>query len=157
MPRRALQTRQIRLGWRLKSLICCSSQKPISRSRLVISGGASRRLMRTAAPATTRLSGQIEGSQWPSCAWHGSGRFTCAQIIVIETGFQEGFFKFCFEGAFHRWRLPERRAEDSPALPPKWVSDAVLSALGRIRVWRRTLASVLDYGIFASHVPRIDP
>ena len=44
MPRRALQTWQMRLLWRLRSLIFCSSQKPISRRRWVTSGEADKLL-----------------------------------------------------------------------------------------------------------------
>src|SRR3954471_20765191 len=52
----------MRLLWRLRSLICCSSQKPISRRRWETSGEAESCLMRTAVPAMTRLNGQRNGS-----------------------------------------------------------------------------------------------
>lgn len=61
MPSRALQTWQIRLVWRLRSLIFCSSQKPISRKRCVTSAGAESCLMRTSAPVRTLLSGHRKG------------------------------------------------------------------------------------------------
>src|SRR4030095_5454832 len=51
IPRRALQTWQMKWAWRRTSLICCSSQKPSSRSRLVISGEVASCLIRTEVPA----------------------------------------------------------------------------------------------------------
>ena len=59
MPKRALQTWGIRLPARLNNLICCSSQKPISRSRCVVSGDAASCLMHTTVPAWMRLNGQM--------------------------------------------------------------------------------------------------
>ena len=60
-PVRALHTWQIKLVWWTSSLMTCSSPKPISRKRLVTSGGAESSLMRTCIPVRTRLSGQVEG------------------------------------------------------------------------------------------------
>ena len=85
-PRRALQTRQMRFGWRLSNLMRCCSQKPNSRSRTETSGGPSSRLIRTAVPATTRLKGQTKGSgQLPSFAHAVTGPFTKIDPRVIET------------------------------------------------------------------------
>lgn len=61
IPSRALQTWQIRLDWRATSLIFCSSQKPISRSRWVTSWEAESRLMQTTVPSAMWLSGQTFG------------------------------------------------------------------------------------------------
>jgi len=61
MPMRAPETWQIRLAWRLRSLIFCSSQNPISRRRCVTSAGAESFLMRTSTPVPTLLSGHKKG------------------------------------------------------------------------------------------------
>ncbi len=61
IPKRTLQTWQIILVFCVSSLIFCSSQKPISRSRCVTSGGAVNCLIRTAVPARTLLNGQAIG------------------------------------------------------------------------------------------------
>src|SRR2546423_12813246 len=95
MPRRALHTWQMRLLCRLRSLICCSSQKPISRRRWEISGEAESCLMRTAVPATTRLNGQRNGSfvQPFSPKQLDMNLFTCrVNLMAIETELQEGLF-----------------------------------------------------------------
>src|ERR1051325_3129615 len=85
----------MRFVWRLTSFICCSSQKPISRRRCETSGGAEICLMRTALPATTRLSGQRNGSrvQPLSPKQLDMKPFTFdLNIMVIETELQERLF-----------------------------------------------------------------
>src|SRR5262245_30595737 len=57
MARRALQTRQMMLDSLVRSLMICSSPKPISRNRPASLGEAQSCLMRTATPALTRVSG----------------------------------------------------------------------------------------------------
>lgn len=65
MPRRELQTRQIKLEWRLRSRMRCCSQKPNSRRRSEVSGVVVSCLMQTTTPTCTRLSGQrVEPAHW---------------------------------------------------------------------------------------------
>jgi hypothetical protein len=73
-------------------LIFCSSQKPNSRSRSIMSGEAASCLMHTTAPARTRLSGQTRGpAQWPSKITHeGFGFFTEANHSPSRTPWQGG-------------------------------------------------------------------
>src|SRR5436853_855163 len=91
-PRRTLQTWQMRLVCWLRSLIFCSSQKPISRRRWAISGEAESCLMRQAEPARSLLSGQTKAGSQPLAAFRDDGfLLTARQGNVIETRLQEGF------------------------------------------------------------------
>src|SRR5438128_1059016 len=92
MPRRTLHTRQMRLVCWLRSLMRCSSQNPISRSRRAISGDAESCLIRQADPTRNLLNGQTKGLAAPSVELSGGDfRFTARHHTVIETRLQEGF------------------------------------------------------------------
>ena len=61
MPRRTLHTWQMIFACCESNRTFCSSQKPISRSRCLTSGGAESCLIRTEVPARTWLKGQTNG------------------------------------------------------------------------------------------------
>src|SRR5690606_38752047 len=92
IPRRTLQTWQMIFACCASNRIFCSSQNPISRSRWLTSGGAESCLMRTAVPARTSLSGQMNG-------WGHSGladtvttpSFIADETRLVETELQEAF------------------------------------------------------------------
>src|SRR3954464_14270388 len=88
MPTRTLQTWQMTLACWLRSLIFCSSQKPISRRRCVTSLGAESCLIRTAVPARTLLSGQMKGWRHSDSTEDGSlivGELTSAEMELQES------------------------------------------------------------------------
>src|SRR2546429_5905983 len=91
-PRRTLQTWQMRLVCWLRSLIFCSSQRPISRRRWAISGEAESCLIRQAEPTRSLLRGQMKGCSQPGAAFTEDGFLLIVrQGNVIETRLQEGF------------------------------------------------------------------
>ena len=62
---------QMKLEFRANNLICCSSQKPISRKRLPISGARERCLISTTVPALIWVSGHTSTpAQQPSRILH---------------------------------------------------------------------------------------
>jgi hypothetical protein len=83
IPSRALQTLQMKLEFRARSLIFCCSKTPNSRSRSDISGLVMSCLMQTTDPASTWLNGQIEPpAHWPSRTRTGcvGSRFTAGKL-----------------------------------------------------------------------------
>lgn len=87
MPSRALHTWQIKLVCRLRSLIFCSSQNPISRNRWVTSGGAESCLMRTSTPVRILLKGHRNGcGQCCPSSWHCAFCDSFTRGMVCQPG-----------------------------------------------------------------------
>lgn len=97
IPRRALQTWQMKLEFLETNRIFWSSKTPSSRNRSVTSGEVNSCLMQTIEPDCTCERGQTSGlGQWPSrnsisCS---ASEFTNGKARVIETELQEGFGQF---------------------------------------------------------------
>lgn len=124
----------MRLGLRLSNLIRCSSQKPSSRRRLVISGDADSCLIRKNTPGCTPLSRQRGSGAPPVLACVDFVLSTCGcNLRVLRLGFKKGNSRDANASGIPPMHGERPRAKD-PDSCPRWKRN-LNGGLGLKRVW----------------------